>query len=366
MSEVSVFVTVLLALLALVAGLFIGFLVGLRYRPETPLQNMPPTEPAVGQAALNTQLTTQLSAHLRPLHDSLATLSGKVQQFEVNQRENLAGLRSQLKSAQLVDQQILEATLGLDSALRNTSKRGSWGEASLRRVLELSGLTKQIDFVEQAHLENELGKVVGIPDAIVHLPNQAALIIDAKVPLDVYLEAADYEDPQQLRLHAQAVRRHVNVLAKREYQQQLTTAVDSVILFMPSEALVSASFQGDPTVFDQALQQGVIIVGPSGLMTLLRSVGHLWSRQSLNDDAAEILQLGNTLTQRLGRLSALLTSLGKHLQATVGAYNDVVASFESRFKTPLRAISTLEAKVAPEVKPTDAYLRLPDAESDET
>ncbi|MCS4485227.1 DNA recombination protein RmuC [Gleimia sp. 6138-11-ORH1] len=353
MYEVSIFVSVLLALLALVCGLFLGFIAGLRYRQSSV---------SADNSQSHVALTTQLSSQLRPLHDSLTSLSGKVQQFEVNQRENLAGLRSQLKASQLVDQQILETTLGLDSALRNTSKRGSWGEASLRRVLELSGLTKQIDFLEQVPLENELGKVEGIPDAIVHLPNRAALIIDSKVPLDAYLEAEDFTDPQQLRLHAQAVRRHVATLTKRDYQRQLSTAIDSVILFMPSEALVSASFQGDPTVFDQALQQGVIIVGPSGLMTLLRSVGHLWSRQSLNEDAAEILRLGTILTQRLGRLSTLLTSLGKHLQSAVGAYNDVVASFESRFKTPLRAISALEAKVSAETKPVDLALRLPHSE----
>lgn len=358
MHTISLTVFVLSLLLCLVLGLVVGFTAGFR-QGESAAVNSGTGE--ASQVVLSSQaaMSSQLSAQLRPVFESLSALSGKVQQFELHQRENLAGLRTQLQVAQRVDQQILEATLGLDSALRNTSHRGSWGEASLRRVLELAGLTKQVDFVEQAHLEDEFGKLVGIPDVVVHLPNQAALIIDAKVPLDAYLQVEDLADVEQLRAHSVAVRRHVAALAKRDYAQHLQVAVDSVILFMPSEALVSASLQGDPTLFETALQQGVIVVGPSGLMALLRSVSYLWARQSLTEDAADILQLGSTLTQRLNRLSQLLGTLGKHLHSAVSAYNDVIGSFEARLQATVRSITTLEGKVADELKPAEVTIRQP-------
>lgn len=279
--------------------------------------------------------------------------------MDAQQRENLAGLRSQLVSAQQVDQQILQATLGLDSALRNTSKRGTWGEASLRRVLEMSGLTKHIDFAEQVSLDTEVDESGAIPDVVVYLPNNAALIIDAKVPLDAYLQVKNLEDTAQLKSHALAVQRHVTVLAKRQYAQKLTKSVDSVILFMPSEALVSASLEADPTLFEKALQQGVIVVGPAGLMALLRSVGHLWARQSLAEDAQQILKLGTTLTTRLNKLSSLLADLGKSLSNTVKSYNQVIASFEGRFKTTVRNISALETSVEPELNELETQVRSP-------
>lgn len=360
MSTISFSVFALSLALTLVLALVSGFILGFRRGSFVSTQSTDSSASPVAAQATNlvaSHLTSQLSAQLRPLYESLSALSGRVQQFEVNQRENLTSLHSQLKVSHQVDRQLLETTLGLDAVLRNSTTRGSWGEASLRRVLELSGLSKHIDFVEQAHLEDAAGKLVGIPDVVVHLPNQASLLIDAKVPLDAYLQVEDLSDSQQLRAHSLAVRRHVSVLAKRDYAQHLPGSVDSVILYMPSEALISASFQGDPTLFENSLQQGVIIVGPAGLLGLLRSVSYLWSRQQLNEDASQILQLGTTLTQRLNRLSQLLTNLGKHLQSTVSTYNEVIGSFENRFQATVRNISALESKVADELKPVDTHTR---------
>lgn len=363
MSEISVLAAVFLALLALLLGLFAGFVTGLTYArnhlsvPSAANPGLAAEDALKLQSAFTGQVSGQLDTYLRPIYDSLHALSDKVGQVDLSQSEKLASLGAQLVSAQRVDQEILVATRGLDSALRNTSRRGAWGEASLRRVLELSGLTKHIDFSEQVSLATEADDSGAKPDVVVHLPNKAALIIDAKVPLDAYLQAGDLTNAEQLRAHATAVQRHVNVLAKREYPQKLFGAVDSTVLFMPSEALVSASLEADPTLFEKALAQGVIIVGPAGLLALLRSVGHLWARQSLAEDAQEILKLGSTLTARLNRLTSLLIDLGKNLTASVNSYNQLIGSFENRFRATVKSISTLESSISEGGEPVAVEVR---------
>lgn len=318
--------------LTLLIGIIAGYALGLRNRPHTPSND----------GAEGVALAQHVSAQLAPVRESLAQLDQRVNRLGSHQASHLSVLTEQMRQAQIVDQLILESTQGLDTALRQSPKRGTWGEVSLRRVLELSGLTRHIDFSEQ--VRNADGTR---PDVVVRLPGEAAIVIDAKVPLDAYLRATEDDERAAIfmRDHTKAVRGHVRGLAQRDYSRAVDGAVDSVLLFMPSEALISASFDEDPTLFEDALARGIIIVGPAGLMTLLRSVGNLWSRQYVSQDAHEILQLGRTLVDRINVLGGHLTSLGNALATTINQFNATVGSFDQRLVIATRKITSFEQNV---------------------
>ncbi|WIK63719.1 DNA recombination protein RmuC [Gleimia hominis] len=332
--------TWIIALICLLIGSAVGYALG-RSRPHTDTTPTPPVD-------------------LGPLHDSIRTLGQHVQHMEVTQGQSMGTFGEQLRQTQNLNRMILEATSGLDSALRQSPKRGTWGEVSLRRVLEASGLTRHIDFEQQVSAGGKR------PDVVVQLPAKSSLVIDAKVPLDAYLKAR--EDDEQsgtyMREHVRAVRRHVQELARRTYPQLVEGSVDSTIMFLPSEALVAASFDEDPTLFEQALSAGVIIAGPASLMILLRSVGSLWARQEVNDDAQALLELGNTLVDRLNVVTNHLVSLGDSIRAVTKHYNATIGSLEGRLLVTARSIRAVSDRVADTPPNVDEPLRQPKPQTD--
>lgn len=315
----------------LLAGIIAGYAFGVRSG-----RNTSSGVSATDSAAFAQQVATQLA----PVRDVLGQLDTRVHRLGSNQSSQLSTLTEQMRQNQIVDQLILESTQGLDTALRQAPKRGTWGEVSLRRVLEMSGLTRHIDFSEQVRSNDGAAR----PDVVVRLPGEAALIIDAKVPLDAFLRASEADERAGAFMaeHVRAVRGHVRTLAQRDYARVIDGAVDSVLLFMPSEALISASFDEDPALFEDALARGIIIVGPAGLMTLIRSVGNLWSRQYVTEDAHEILTLGRTLVDRINVLGGHLANLGSALNSTIEQFNATVGSFDQRLVVTTRKIASFE------------------------
>lgn len=324
------------------AGLIVGYLASVLARSRTAS-----TAPELSATEFVQQLT--------PLSTGLDYLQSRLTQLEHRQADGLATLREQLRQSQITDRLILEATQDLDSALRQAPKRGTWGEASLQRVLEASGLSNHIDYT----LQSRHGDGAARPDAVIHLPANAHLVIDAKVPLDAYLQAHENDEHsyQLMRQHAQALRNHVRALAGRNYTRYVEGAVDTVVMYLPSEALVSASFDADPQIFEDALRRGIVVVGPAGLMALLRSVGSLWARQNLDEDAAAIIELGHTLVERMEVLSRHLQKLGSALNSSVEAYNGAVGSFEQRLAASARSVTALALKVPDPLAPIDTRAR---------
>lgn len=333
----------IVAALCLSVGILIGLLGGALWRTQT--QRATPAHSA----------EVEVLRELSPLSKGVEQLQNRLLKLETQHVDGIATLREQLRQSQLTDRLILQATQDLDSALRQAPKRGTWGEASLQRVLEACGMSQHIDFhLQQRHLQG-----AARPDAVVHLPAGAHLVIDAKVPLDAYLQAHENDEDayQLMREHARALRQHVRTLAGRNYANVVDGAVDTVVMYLPSEALVAASFDADPTVFEDALKRGIVVVGPAGLMTLLRSVGSLWARQNLDEDAQAIIQLGHTLVERMEVLARHLVKLGGALTASVEAYNATVGSFEQRLAVSTRAVSALALKTPTAVPMIDTRAR---------
>ncbi|MDO5721924.1 MAG: DNA recombination protein RmuC [Actinomycetaceae bacterium] len=306
-------------------------------------------------ATPTTDTAVQIARDLAPLTQGVTQLNARLTQLENHHSAGVATLREQLRQTQLTDRLILEATQGLDNALRQAPKRGTWGEASLQRVLEASGLSQHIDFSLQ--MQHNAG--ASRPDAVIHLPTDAHLVIDAKVPLDAYLQAHENDEEAYalMQEHARAVRAHMRQLARRDYAKVVAGAVDTVVMYLPSEALLSASFDADPALFEDALKTGIVIVGPAGLMTLLRSVGSLWARQHLDEDAQTIVELGRTMVERMEVLARHLAKLGANLTTTVDTYNAAVGSFEQRLAASTRAVTALATRTPDPLPPVDVRTR---------
>ncbi|MGO1509564.1 MAG: DNA recombination protein RmuC [Actinomycetales bacterium] len=301
---------------------------------------------------------------LAPLRSGLNDVGRQVQVLERDRAARAAALDEQLAAARRADAELVAATTELGRALRAGGSRGQWGEVTLRRVVESAGMLAHVDFDTQ----RTAGTIGGSrsakrPDLVVHLPGGRTVAVDAKVPMDAYLEAsaidaaatgADAERRERLLgSHAKALRGHVDALASREYHADLPGSPELVVLFLPSEPLLGAALEADPGLLEHALAKGVAPTSPSSLLALLRSVAAVWSGEKAADEAGELLELGRTLADRLGTVAAHLGRVGSSLRSAVGHYNSAVGSIESRLLVTTRSLESLGAQDL-ELRPIDA------------
>jgi DNA recombination protein RmuC len=301
---------------------------------------------------------TQLDSLLKPLQDMLKTMDNQVRELEQKREGAYQGLQEQLRQLGQTHQQLQSTAVSLLQALRSPTVRGNWGEHQLRRIVEMANMTKQVDFREQANTDQ------GRPDMIVFLPNRGILPVDAKAPMQAYLDAMaasdDHVQREKLASHAAAMRNRVRELAQREYWNQFAEAPQFVIMFVPSEACLSAAFQSDPELFDYAAQQRVLITSPVTLLALLKAVAYGWQQHQLAENARQIAQQGKELHDRLARFLEHFQKIGRSLDAVVKAYNDATGSLESRFFPSARRLKELGASTEelPDLRSVDTCVRL--------
>ncbi|HTU59693.1 MAG TPA: DNA recombination protein RmuC, partial [Polyangiales bacterium] len=267
---------------------------------------------------------------VEPLRAALERTEAQVQSLERDRRDAFASLRTQIETLNSGQVQLQRETRNLVTALRRPEVRGRWGELTLRRVVELAGMAEHCDFTEQLHLFSEAGTLR--PDLVVHMPDARDLVVDAKTPLDAYLEALDAatEEARQLALrrHAQQVEGRVRELASKNYWAQFERSPEFAVLFLPGDQFLSAALSERPELLDNALKQGVIIATPSTLMALLKAVAYGWRQSQVAENAALIRELGQELYKRLSTFSSHLGRVGQRLGAAVEAYNATVGSLE--------------------------------------
>ncbi|HET6447574.1 MAG TPA: DNA recombination protein RmuC [Conexibacter sp.] len=260
-----------------------------------------------------------------PIHDALARMDAKLGAIERERARARGALDEQLRT-------LGAETRALTGALRQPQTRGRWGEMQLRRVVELAGMTAHCDFVEQASVTTDDGRLR--PDLIVQLPGGKQVIVDAKAPLHAFLDAHDACDETtrttQLAAHARLLREHVRRLSAKAYWDQFETAPDFVFLFLPGEHFYSAALEADPALLEEGARQSVLIATPTTLIALLRAVAYGWQQERVAEDARAVAQLGRELHRRLETFAEHLHKLGARLRGAVGAYNDAVGSFEQR------------------------------------
>lgn len=295
---------------------------------------------------------------LAPVQDRLQGMQRAIAEMEQQRHGQYGALAEQMSQAREADRQLRAATNALEAALRNTSVRGAWGEAQLRNIVESAGLVEHVDFDVQSSLDTEEGRKR--PDMVLHLPGGKSLPIDAKVPFDSYIRAmeipagADGEEGRRradlLRRHVAAVRAHVDTLAAKHYWTGLDISPDFVIAFIPSESLLSAALEADPSLLDYAFGRRVALASPVTLWSVMRTVAFTWQQEALTEQAKELFDLSRDLYQRLGTLGAHADAMRRSIEKTVESWNKFAGSLETRVLVTARRLQVLdESSVLPEV-----------------
>ena len=273
----------------------------------------------------------RIKALLDPVGERLRKYEDQVETLE-KQRVNAFGeLRGLIQRMHEGQEEVRREAQRLGNSLTNAPKaRGRWGERALQNVLEQCGLAEHTDFHLEHSMDTEEGRLR--PDAIVNVPGQKKLVIDAKVSLNAYQAAfeadADEERLRHLDLHAKSMRNHVQTLGSKGYQSQFDDAPDYVVMFVPGEHFVAAALEHDPELWDFAFRNKVLLATPTNLVAIARTVAQVWRQDTIAREAVEIGKAGAELYDRLAVAAEHMKRVGGGLETAVNNYNKFVGSFE--------------------------------------
>ena len=265
--------------------------------------------------------------------------------LENERKSDHGAMKQQLHALMDAEHQLKSETSKLVKALRSPAGRGRWGEIQLKRVVELAGMLQHCDFFEQGYdmTEGQRRK----PDLIVRLPGERQVVIDAKVPLEAYLDGIDKEDElvrvEKFRQHARHVKDHITILGKKTYWEHFQPTPEFVVLFLPSETIFAIAMEADPSLIEYGAGLGVIIATPTTLIALLRAVAYGWKQESLSRHAQKVSDLGHELYKRISDMSGHWAHVGKALDSAVSAFNQATGSLERNVLTSARRFTELGA-----------------------
>ena len=280
---------------------------------------------------------------VQPLRDTLGRVETQLRASDEARQLSHAALAEQVQIARQSSEQLRVQTQALVTALRRPEARGRWGEMQLRRVVELAGMSARCDFDEQVTVRAADGAFR--PDMVIRLAGGKNIVVDSKVSLAAYLEAAESSDDSvrvaRLGAHARHVREHVDQLAAKAYWAALSPAPEFVVLFIPGEAFLAPALEHDPALLEYAMTRKVHIATPTTLVTMLRTAQYAWQQDALSANARAVFDLGRELYERLTGMAGNLDRLGRELTSAVTAYNGTVGSLERRVLVSARKLSEL-------------------------
>jgi DNA recombination protein RmuC len=297
-----------------------------------------------------------------PVRESLDKVEAQIKEIEKERGSAYSALREQVNALITGNDKLQSETGNLVRALRTPNVRGRWGEIQLRRVVEIAGMLSYCDFAEQETISTEAGRFR--PDVVVKLPGGKSVVIDAKTPLQAFLEAFETTDEEARKVslanHARQVRDHINTLAGKKYWEQFESTPEFVVMFLPGETFFSAALEQDTELIEHGVLNRVIPASPTTLIALLKAVAYGWNQEKLARNAQQISNLGKELHERLRKLGGHIAAVGSNLDRAVESYNQAVGSLENRVLVSARKFSELGASVAediPELDPIETTAR---------
>jgi len=360
-----------LSLNALIIGLILGALIGYRMgKRKSPTADTDSTARIAALEATETVLRDQLRkseeqlqsqqlrsdqenkilVQLAPVKQQLEQMQTVVAQLEKERSTQFASITEQLRNAVETDENLRKQTQQLAQALSSNSLRGVWGEAQLRKLVELAGLIKHADFAEQASIATDAG--AGRADMVINLPGGKSLAIDSKVPFNSYQEASAISElatgeelnrrKRLLEEHVKAMRKHVDDLSNKAYWTGLSSSPDFIVCFVPSESLLSAALEADPAILEYAFKKNVALASPVTLFSVLKTINYIWRQNADESQVRAMIKLGRELYERVGKVAQVADKLGRSINATVKDYNAFVSSLESRMLVTARKLNDLD------------------------
>ncbi len=286
---------------------------------------------------------------LTPIQQQLEQMRNKVAELETERNKQYGTIEEQLRASITTTQSLGKQTETLAKAMSDNQMRGVWGETQLRRLIEEAGLSNIADFIEQKGVEGGSKR----PDVTILLPGNKQILIDSKVPFDAYLEASSISDlgsPEELarrdaliKRHTEAVKSHIKALGDKKYWESYTDAAPFVIAFIPSESLLSAALQADPSLLEYSFKQGVAIASPVSLFSVLKTITYIWQQEANEKALANVIKLGKDLYARISVVAKHAVALGKSIDSTVGNYNKFASSLERNLLTTAREANAIDA-----------------------
>jgi len=290
----------------------------------------------------------RIATLLAPVGARLKSYEEQVTALEAKRMDAFGQLGGQIEQLRLGQEQVRAEAVRLGNSLRNAPKaRGRWGEQQLKNVLEQCGLTEHTDFETEHSINTEEGRLR--PDAIVRIPGNKQLVIDAKVSLNAYQDAFEAEDETKrlasLDQHAASMRNHIQTLGAKSYQSQFENAPDYVIMFVPGEHFIAAALEHDSGLWDYAFDRRVLLASPTNLVAIARTIAQVWQQEGLAREARDIGKLGADLYDSLAKTQEDLENLGRHLGRAVNSFNGFTRTYESNVMSRARRLSEKHIKI---------------------
>lgn len=277
-----------------------------------------------------------------PIQNTLKNFDDKISQIEKERVDSYSDLRRQVKDLMIYQQELQKETSALNKALSSPGITGHWGEMQLRRVVEIAGMIPHCDFFEQQQEENSRRR----PDMVIKLPGGRNIVVDAKTPMDSYMQAVNTRDDMYLKAHADTIKRHIKMLSQKAYWEQFSPTPEFVLMFLPGEPFFSSAIKTDPTLLEFGVQEKVIVATPTTLIALLKTVSFSWQQEAIAQNAKRIGEVGRSVYNYLEELIIRSKDFEKKLQKNSEEFEKIGSFIEKKITPATFKLKTLGIEVS--------------------
>ena len=291
---------------------------------------------------------SKFTEHMNPVRELLEKYREGLEEIERNRRESQGSLKEGIRGLLNEQKEVRDETSRLREALRGSAHtRGKWGERSLRNVAELAGMTEHCDFLLQEDVVSDGSRMR--PDMVIRMPEGGSLVVDAKTPLENYINHLDADGDaraEYLIQYSKNLRMHIQTLGGKEYWRGLEPSPEFVVMYIPGDHFLGAALEVSPGLWEEAIERRVLLATPTIFLALVRTVAYGWQAKAAEENRERIEDLGKELYERLGVMVRHIGDLGKSLEGAMGSYNKFVGSLETRVLPKARGFRDLGVRVS--------------------